>query len=143
MGRLRKVMRYRLERHEKSLAIRATMKDKEIVVSMPLINYTSIPAGGYVYSQLDGNGGVIKNFSTTTMPFKQFCAPILALRKANGLERADMVMVMTDVDEAQCVRLNNDPAWCRGGNFNFVPRQDSQKRGCASCGVPLLNGATA
>jgi hypothetical protein len=128
---------------KQSIAGYISLADRLAHNQMPLINYTSIPAGGYVYSQLDGNGGVIKKFSTTTMPFKQFCAPILALRKANGLERADMVMVMTDVDEAQCVRLNNDPAWCRGGNFNFVPRQDSQKRGCASCGVPLLNGATA
>jgi hypothetical protein len=96
---------------------------------------TTMPPGGYVYDQTAEDGSLIKRYTTTTMPFGEFCKPIVELRKANGLPRASKAETHEDVSLAQCARLGNDSAWCGGNGYRPVAHEE--RRGCASCGVIL------
>lgn len=104
---------------------------------MFLRDHRNMPPGGLVYSQMDNNGTVVKTFSSTTMPFSQFCGDILRMRQANGYDRADIGLVAEDVDTANCVRLNGDPTWCEGGMGSVNWNVPATHKGCASCGVVI------
>lgn len=78
---------------------------------MPLKRTSDLPPGGFIYAQQDGNGRVIKNYSSMS-PFIELCREILLMRTANKLDGATIEQVMQDVDEAQCQRLGFSPDWC-------------------------------
>ena len=87
---------------------------------MSLKNTNILPPAGWVYSQKDNAGKVVKQFKSMS-PFPDACKEILQCRVANGFNRATLPQVMEDVDEAQCARLGYDPAHVKKKPVSFTP----------------------
>lgn len=74
---------------------------------MTLNSRAKVVPGGWIYTQAG------TNFNIRSMGgFNDALAELVAHRVANRLERSSPVEAAADLDEAQCVRLGNDPAWC-------------------------------
>jgi hypothetical protein len=76
-----------------------------------LITTKTVPPGGWVYSQLDAQRKVLKNFSSMN-PFSMAYSDILDFRVGNNLPRATTNEVQEDLISATCQRLGNDPRYC-------------------------------
>jgi hypothetical protein len=78
---------------------------------MPLSNLNALPPAGWIYSQTDNNGIVVKNFQSMS-PFWEIVSEVARMRKANGFKRATLAETADDVEEAQVIRLGGNPRWC-------------------------------
>jgi len=76
-----------------------------------LITTKTVPPGGWVYSQLDSQLKVLKNFASMN-PLNMACSEILDFRVGNNLARATTGEVRDDLIAATCQRLGNDPRYC-------------------------------
>lgn len=90
------------------------------------------PPGNWFYEQKDADGNLMRVFRSDGT-FLVFCKEILAYRKGNKLSGATLDQVMSDVDDATCLRLGNDPLWVYNGvGGSYAPGRTV--RGAPCCG---------
>lgn len=71
---------------------------------------TTIPPGGWIFEQTV-DGKPTKKFKSMGLVW-ELARNIADFRAGNGLPRATPKEALHDIEEATCVRLHNDPAWC-------------------------------
>lgn len=89
---------------------------------MPLISTNNIPPGGFVYTQKDNAGKVVKVFKSMS-PWNEIRKEILDCRVGNHFSRATVGEVDEDLHKENCERLGFDPNWCTSQKktFQFQP----------------------
>ncbi len=72
---------------------------------------TTLPPGGWTYTQKAENGSELHKFRSMSS-FGDAVSEILKFREGNHLPRATGAEVAEDLDNAQCERLGFDPSFC-------------------------------
>ncbi len=99
---------------------------------MKLISLTTLPPGGFVYSQ-DLNGKLY-DFPDIGLDVRSQTNVILNFRKVNGAPRATFDETLDDLVNFTCGRLGNNPRFCSDGSENL---KQFGNRGCSSCGIQV------